>query len=342
MSEISTNVSENVQKTPIEIALGMNDEGMVSAKKLYDFLELDPSHYARWIKRNLVDNPVYEEDADYITSCSDSEGSQSPNLSVRPSGELEKSRVWENPNPTIEYLLKEGVAKELCQLARNEKGKIARKYFSKTEDALRRVVRETVPQIKALQTKLEEQANLLEEYKKENNARLVSFESRMNSFDSGLSISTYNADWINKQSERIKKLCKFKHYTFRQVCDDIEYMMHREYRETYESYKQQFRNTHPGEKTFALYVCADYDLSRSWFIDCLIKVARDYGYYNDTEYVVFVEDVFGEEDEEFEPYDGKYIEKSDVVYEEEITDPEELARFYDFVQTQEMLTKYQK
>ena len=119
-------------------------------------------------------------------------------------------------------------------------------------------------------------------------------------------------------------------------------MMHREYRETYESYKQQFRNTHPGEKTFALYVCADYDLSRSWFIDCLIKVARDYGYYNDTEYVVFVEDVFGEEDEEFEPYDGKYIEKSDVVYEEEITDPEELARFYDFVQTQEMLTKYQK
>ena len=71
-------------------------------------------------------------------------------------------------------------------------------------------------------------------------------------------------------------------------------------------------------------------------------MARDYGYYTETEYVAFVEDVFGEEDEEFEPFDGKYIEKSDVVYEEEITDPEELARFYDFVQTQEMLAKYQK
>lgn len=372
MSEISTNVSENAQKTPIEIALGMNDEGMVSAKKLYDFLELAPSQYSRWCKTNIVNNILFTKGIDYFdyedfdspqspifpvrhdvelekSRVSTLNDAQSPNLSVRPSGELEKSRVWENPNPTIDYLLKEGVAKELCQLARNEKGKIARKYFSKTEDALRRVVRETVPQIKALQTKLEEQANLikscntqLQEYKKENNARLVSFESRMNSFDSGLSISTYNADWINKQSERIKKLCKFKHYTFRQVCDDIEYMMHREYRETYESYKQQFKENHPGEKTFALYVCADYDLSRSWFIDCLIKVARDYGYYTDTEYVAFVEDVFGEEDEEFEPFNGKYVEKSDVVYEEEITDPEELARFNDFVQTQEMLAKYQK
>lgn len=372
MSEISTNVSENTQKTPIEIALGMNDEGMVSAKKLYDFLELDPSHYARWIKKNIVNNILFTKDVDYF-DYEDFDSPQSPILSARPLGEREKSTfvstndsqclnlsiihdneqgnlgIPGNPNPTIDYWLKDSVAKELCMTALNEKGREVRQYFNKTEDALKRVVRETVPQIKALQTKLEEQANLtkscnaqLQEYKKENNARLVSFESRMNSFDSGLSISTYNADWINKQSERIKKLCKFKHYTFRQVCDDIEYMMHREYRETYESYKQQFKENHPGEKTFALYVCADYDLSRSWFIDCLIKVARDYGYYTDTEYVAFVEDVFGEEDEEFEPYDGKYVEKSDVVYEEEITDPEELARFNDFVQTQEMLAKYQK
>ena len=37
-------------QTPIEIALGVDENGMTTAKKLYEFLELNPSNYSKWIK----------------------------------------------------------------------------------------------------------------------------------------------------------------------------------------------------------------------------------------------------------------------------------------------------
>ena len=54
MNDLLT-VTEN-NKTPIEIALGVDDEGMTTARKLYEFLELNPAHYARWCKANITDN----------------------------------------------------------------------------------------------------------------------------------------------------------------------------------------------------------------------------------------------------------------------------------------------
>lgn len=37
-------------QTPIEIALGIDEEGMTTARKLYTFLELAPQNFARWCK----------------------------------------------------------------------------------------------------------------------------------------------------------------------------------------------------------------------------------------------------------------------------------------------------
>lgn len=39
-------VSTSTQ-TPIEIALGIDKDGMTTARKLYDFLGLAPQHFAR-------------------------------------------------------------------------------------------------------------------------------------------------------------------------------------------------------------------------------------------------------------------------------------------------------
>ena len=50
--------------TPIEIALSAED-GFTTAKKLYEWLELDPTHYSRWIQSNLIENPFAEEGTDY-------------------------------------------------------------------------------------------------------------------------------------------------------------------------------------------------------------------------------------------------------------------------------------
>ena len=61
MNKISAKTRDTSQMTSIEIALDMDDNGMVSAKKLYEFLELDPSHYVRWRKESFINNDMIEE-----------------------------------------------------------------------------------------------------------------------------------------------------------------------------------------------------------------------------------------------------------------------------------------
>lgn len=36
---------ETTHQTPIEIALGIDEQGLTTARKLYDFLEMDKSHF---------------------------------------------------------------------------------------------------------------------------------------------------------------------------------------------------------------------------------------------------------------------------------------------------------
>ena len=42
--------------TPIEVELGVDENGMTTAKKLYSFLELSPSNYSKWCKTNITEN----------------------------------------------------------------------------------------------------------------------------------------------------------------------------------------------------------------------------------------------------------------------------------------------
>lgn len=48
-------------QTPIEIALGIDEKGMTTARKLYDFLELAQGQFSRWCKRNIIENEFAEE-----------------------------------------------------------------------------------------------------------------------------------------------------------------------------------------------------------------------------------------------------------------------------------------
>lgn len=50
----------------IEIALGVDENGMTTARKLYEYLEMDKSHYARWLKTYINDNQFAEENVDYF------------------------------------------------------------------------------------------------------------------------------------------------------------------------------------------------------------------------------------------------------------------------------------
>lgn len=55
MNELET----TKMQTPIEIALGVDENGMTTARALYDFLELAQGQFSRWAKTNIESNEFY-------------------------------------------------------------------------------------------------------------------------------------------------------------------------------------------------------------------------------------------------------------------------------------------
>lgn len=123
---MNNKISRKEMRTPIEVFLEMDENNMVSAKKLYEFLELAPQNYARWCKENIVENPIIIEGEDFIFAGNSMVNSFPHNE--------------ENPlvggRPSQDYLLTIDFAKELCMTCKTKKGKQARDYFKKTEKAL--------------------------------------------------------------------------------------------------------------------------------------------------------------------------------------------------------------
>lgn len=98
----------------IEVTLNEDDEQIVSGRTLHKFLEVK-TLYKDWIKRKLEYG--FTENEDYIL--------------------VAQKRATNNPkNPETEitdHALKLDMAKEICMLEKNEKGKQARQYFIKVE-----------------------------------------------------------------------------------------------------------------------------------------------------------------------------------------------------------------
>lgn len=106
-------------RTPIEIALGIDENGMTTAKKLYEFLELDFTHYARWFKTNIINNEFAEENIDFKPFAINGEcGGQAS----------------QNAKLTAHF------AKKLSQKASGAKGEQAREYFTTLEERVKQKV----------------------------------------------------------------------------------------------------------------------------------------------------------------------------------------------------------
>ena len=93
---ITTITPSTSDKTPIEIALQIDKDGMTTLSKLYDFLEIDKSHYSRWCKKNIIENPFANEGYDYFTFR---HYGDNPSLGGR---------------PKTDYKLTSDFAKQLC------------------------------------------------------------------------------------------------------------------------------------------------------------------------------------------------------------------------------------
>lgn len=104
-------------RTPIEIALDIDSDGMTTARKLYSFLGLAQGQFSRWAKANITDNPFAVENEDYLGFDIDVEG-----------------------NKTTDYKLTAHFAKKLSVKGNSEKAEEAREYFTRLEEKVKQKV----------------------------------------------------------------------------------------------------------------------------------------------------------------------------------------------------------
>lgn len=116
MNDIQTSTIQ----TPIEIALGIDENGMTTARKLYAFLELEPKNYSHWCKRNILENEFAEENVDFMAFV------------------IKDERNF-NPNPTQDFKLTAHFAKKLSCKGNGERAEQAREYFSTLDDKVKEV-----------------------------------------------------------------------------------------------------------------------------------------------------------------------------------------------------------
>ena len=117
--DINTEIITADTRTPIEIALDVDSDGMTTAKKLYAFLEMDQSNYSRWCKSNITGNEFAEENVDYFPFVMNDEcGGQA----------------------TTDYKLTAHFAKKLSVKGNNAKAELAREYFTRLEERVKQKV----------------------------------------------------------------------------------------------------------------------------------------------------------------------------------------------------------
>lgn len=101
-------------RTPIEIALDIDSDGMTTARKLYEFLGLAQGQFSRWAKANITDNGFATENEDWWGFDIDVEG-----------------------NIVKDYRLTAHFAKKLSVKGNGEKAEQAREYFTTVEERVK-------------------------------------------------------------------------------------------------------------------------------------------------------------------------------------------------------------
>lgn len=180
---------ETTMQTPIEIALGIDENGMTTAKNLFDFLGMAKNNYSRWFRNNLTNNEFAEENVDYFPFFHKEEC-----LNGRSS--LERNEKYQ-PNPSPDARLTASFAKKLSMMAKSEKGEQARKYFVTVEDGMKELAsrfQNMSPELRAVLvvdqrvTRVEKKADTLEE--------------RFNDFEQSLPLLPEDADDVSKEVKK--------------------------------------------------------------------------------------------------------------------------------------------
>lgn len=176
---------DSTNKTPIEIALGIDAEGMTTARKLYEFLELHPAAYARWFKTNIIENQFAAENEDFFPF----------NTNVECGGQASKDAK-----------LTAHFAKKLSVQGKTARAEEAREYFTRLEEK----VKETAINRKQLSPELQMFAQMLDAMakseleQKRQSEHLQKVEQRVESIRNVVAIDT--TSWRDETGKILRRI----------------------------------------------------------------------------------------------------------------------------------------
>lgn len=166
----TTIIPSTSDKTPIEIALQIDSDGMTTASKLYAFLELNPSNFASWCRRNITRNKFATENEDYIVFVVENEN---PKLGGR---------------PKTDYKLTSEFAKKLSMTGNTEKHEQARNYFIACEQGLKIATAKLQARNDDIQALAQSVNNLVQKI----DSKFVSLESRVSTLENKEAVDDLN------------------------------------------------------------------------------------------------------------------------------------------------------
>lgn len=277
MNELSNVISQENEefKTKLYKALNPNEDGMVSAKALYDLLRLSKNNYADWCKNNfytefgLIDGVVENGVVDSF-----------PTLAGKPQG----------GRPTQDYLITLRIAEKLCLKSKSEFKDEILNYFLDLEESAPKALAALQEQAKIINQLVErvEQYGRLAQQTQEQLALVQKDVSTalagVNALNSGiLTAQGREAEWINEVSLEIEKLAKHWGRHDPQICvmwliDELDgkdgYPQIAPYK--FIEYKRQYIADHPGTKPTRLTVVASDSQYRALFTEVLHRKLQEY------------------------------------------------------------------
>lgn len=190
------NLINTSNQTPIEIALGIDENGMTTARKLYSFLELRADNFSRWVKKNITENEFAIENEDYLRVVFDDE--------TPTGGKIQRE----------DYRLTAHFAKKLSMKATGERGEQAREYFTRLEEKAKQMVidkKQLSPQLQLMNMLVENMSR--QEIEQKRQAEQISkIEKKQDALTETFSMPSDAEDfqkWANRCLSRIAESSKF-------------------------------------------------------------------------------------------------------------------------------------
>lgn len=295
--------SSNQFKTKLEKALCPNENGMVSAKHLYELLGLEPTNYSRWCKSNfftdfgMIDGVILNEE--HMDTGIEFENSMVD--SFRHEG---RKPIDEGGRPSQDYLISIRIANRICLKSKSEHREEIMEYFLDLEESIGKsanalaeienkynALLEKVSAMQIEQKKSEERFKYLNTKMQEQEKRQeevyslsVKNSTTLQTIDmSAYASITEEAEWANEIMPRVRNLADIYTSGDRDKCMDriIELAEERGYlRDSYKDLLTHYCTTHQGQKTFKkIFVMAQFEESREGFENALIDLEKEWGIY---------------------------------------------------------------